>query len=200
MRSLFIIYLVFSLVGCSEEISSPRSSTVVNKLGAYESTRIVKNEIDVTEDGVTHVATAVPTNPISADGWLLTFEDNFDDAATAIAKGADAKCFSMAPNCMINWWHAEECPEFSTELANLNKCNWAAYNYYNYMDFDLPEGQGINSFHPTMIEVKDGMLYLNATKSFYQTIDCKNKFKDPRIGNLDNYTFQCPFISGAVES
>lgn len=43
-------------------------------------------------------------------------------------------------------------------------------------------------------------MYLNAEKSHYTNIDCKRKFKDPRIGNLDNYSFQCPIISGGVES
>lgn len=68
------------------------------------------------------------------------------------------------------------------------------------MDLDSEIGQGINSFHPSMIQVKNGYLYLNADKSFYTEYDCKNKFIDPRIGNRENFTMQCPFISGGIES
>lgn len=202
MKNLIVMSL-FSILFCScggNDGNGQGGDVSTQEIDTYKSTHITKNEIDVTEDGVVHVSTVVPTNPISADGWVLTFEDHFDDAATAISKGADPKCFSMTPYCMINWWGAKECPEFSGELANLNKCYWAAYHYYNYMDFGLPEGEGINSFHPTMIKIQNGKLYLNAEKSFYSEMNCKTKFKDPRIGNLDNFTIQCPFISGAVES
>lgn len=202
LRLLLNLFICIVFVSCgffSEDSSSSKGSNI-STLNTYQQTHIIKNDIDNNEDGVIHLSTAEPSTPVSADGWFLTFEDNFDDAQTAISKGADPNCFSTTPYCMINWWHAEKCPEFSEELANLNKCNWAAYHYYNYMDFNQPEGEGINSFHPTMIKIQNGNLYLNAEKSFYEQINCKNKFKDPRLGNIDNYTIQCPFISGAVES
>lgn len=200
MKNLIIFLLLFLFVACGGDKSSSTGSTVEQSSFNSKYPRIVKNDIDETEDGVVHFSNVVPESTTAPDGWILTMEDNFDDATTAIAGGADPTCFSKTPYCMLNWWHAAECPEFSTELANLNKCNWAAYHYYNYMDFDQPEGDGINSFHPSMIKIQNGKLYLNAEKSFYSEINCKNKFKDPRIGNYDNYTIQCPIISGAVES
>ncbi len=139
----------------------------------------------------------------SADkGWFLTFEDEFESKELSISKGADPNCFSRTPTCMIEWGTPEACTEFSEGLSDLNKCHWSVYSYYNYMDQDAPQGKGINSFHPSMVEVKEGKLYLNAQKSFYTTIDCKRPFTDPRIPreNKTNLTFQCPIISGGVES
>lgn len=205
MKILINIIFITLFISCGGDSKKKNKSSTSPDSSAGASSneqtlKIQKNHIDTTEDEVIHFSTYTPQTTIAPSGWFLTFEDNFDDAQTAIQNGADPSCFSRNPYCMLNWWHAEECPEFKDELANLNKCNWAAYNYYNYMDFDLPEGQGINSFHPTMIKVQNGKLYLNAEKSFYSEINCKTKFKDPRIGNFDNYTIQCPFISGAVES
>jgi len=148
---------------------------------------------------ITHIVNTVESFDTVATGWILTHADEFDDKATAIAKGADPACFSKAPTCMINWWARKDCPEFATELADLNKCNWDVYNYYNYMDWDAPEGTGINAFHPTQVKVENGNLILGAEKSFYSNLSCKNKFKDPRTG-YDSFTTQCPIISGGVES
>jgi hypothetical protein len=137
---------------------------------------------------------------VSGNGWKQTFVDEFDSTAVAVAKGADPKCFSKVPHCMINWWGRIECPEYATKLKDLNKCIWDVYDYYNYMDFGLPEGGGVNAFHPSQVEVKDGKLFLYATKKPFGTgKNCKKPFHDPRIDH-ENYTVDCPIISGGVES
>jgi Glycosyl hydrolases family 16 len=190
-----ICFLSFIATSCGpgEKVSS--SASMSSSLQA-----IKKESLESSEVEVEHITSSKPTNTISPTGWKLTFEDHFDSKEIAISKGADPACFNRNPVCMINWWGAQECPEFKTELTHLNKCHWSAYHYYNYMDFDLPEGQGINSFHPKMIKIQDGYLYLNAEKSFYSVNRCKTKFNDPRLGNIENYTIECPFISGAIES
>jgi beta-glucanase (GH16 family) len=63
------------------------------------------------------------------------------------------------------------------------------------------EGDGINSFDPSQVEVKNGYLYLKAKRSEISKneIDCKNSYFDQRI-NAENMTNKCPIISGGVES
>jgi hypothetical protein len=198
LNKIFLVLIItFSVVSCGENQNGSGAGSSVEPSRLVQ---IQKEDLDIIEQEVVHYNYVAPGANFAPGGWKLTFQDHFDDAQTAINKGADPQCFSRNPTCMINWWGAQECPEFKNELSNLNKCNWSVYHYYNYMDFDLPDGQGINSFHPTMVQVKNGHLYLNAEKSFYTKNDCKNKFKDPRIGDHENYTIECPIISGAVES
>jgi hypothetical protein len=218
MKNLILLFTVLTFIGCSKDENSHKKSDesqdkiVEDHYDPYATPKspsyakiypVVRAEHaseGIQANSVHEInATTEELSSVEADGWKLTFSDEFDDANTAIAKGADPKCFSMPPGCMLNWWHREECPEFSAQLSNLNKCVWDAYNYYNYMDFDLPEKEGVNAFHPSQVEVRDGKLVLSAKKSFYPQIDCKRPFFDPRI-NHENYTTQCPIISGAVES
>lgn len=147
----------------------------------------------LSENDFTLMQNATPVFDENDPEWKLTFEDNFDDKAAAISKGADPECFSKVPTCMINWWSREECPELATELSDLNKCNWDVYHYYNYMDWDAPEGTGVNAFSPTQVTVLNGNLILSAEKSNLQNISCKVKYFDPRI-NHDNFTIQCPIF------
>ncbi len=65
---------------------------------------------------------------------------------------------------MINWAKRVECPEFASNLVDLNKCNWD--DYYNYMDWEAPDGTGVNAFHPTQVKVENGKLILGAEKLF----------------------------------
>lgn len=189
-----LIVMLIILLSCVANDTEKATSSSGNLVGIY------KSNIQTIEAETEHVSQETLANPVAPKGWKLVFEDNFETADKAVGKGADPKCFSKNPVCLINWWGTEECPEFKTQLADLNKCNWSVYHYYNYMDFEAPDGEGVNSFHPSMVQIKDGYLYLNAEKSFYTTKQCKKKFKDPRIGNLENYTIECPVISGGVES
>ncbi len=189
------IFMILILVSCGMNQQSSQLSTTTPSLVA-----ISKKSLDIAEEDVEQVTRDNVSNPLSSKGWKLVFEDHFETAQVAINKGADPKCYSKSPVCLINWWGSEECPEFKTALADLNKCNWSVYHYYNYMDFEAPDGQGVNSFHPSMVQIKNGYLYLNAEKSFYTNKRCKQKFLDPRIGNLENYTIECPIISGGIES
>lgn len=135
-------------------------------------------------------------------GWKLTFEDQFEGKDASVANGTPSYCFDMQPQCMVQYWTQRDCrPEYRTQLQNLNKCNWRVYDMYNWMDFDAKEGQGVNSFSPTQVEVKNGNLILYASRSPYSDseLDCKRKFFDPEA-SWENYTKKCPFISGGLTS
>jgi hypothetical protein len=209
-----IFFLCFILVSCAEkenhiiiqeynENSWATSSNYGSGTGSYNniypiwSTNWMNNPVMQNSD---HFNSNFYQGEISPLGWKITLSDDFDTAAVAVAKGADPSCFSRTPHCMINWWGREACPEYATQLKDLNKCTWDVYNYYNYMDYDAKEGEGINSFHPNNVEVINGNLILSATRSMHTTFNCKKPFTDPRIGNYTNYTIQCPYFSGGVES
>ncbi len=214
----YLIIISFILIGCSESKKSKNNdsqpnqvtdesyfsngnlgyATAANYNNVYPVHHNTWSSFGAYQDIVQQSSNN--SSEVSALGWKLTFEDHFDPKDVAIAKGADPKCFSMPAHCMINWWTREACPEWNTQLSDLNKCHWDVYNYYNYMDYDAKEGQGINAFYPKNVEVKNGHLVLSAERSFHQTFDCKRGFIDPRIGGYTNYTTQCPYFSGGVES
>jgi beta-glucanase (GH16 family) len=135
-------------------------------------------------------------------GWKETFVDEFNGREAAVARGTPSTCFDMPPQCMVNYWSQKECkPEYHAGLKNLNKCHWRVYDMYNWMDFDAKEGQGVNAFAPSQVEVKNGNLTLYASRSSFSTsqLDCKRKFYDPEI-SWENDTKKCPFISGGINS
>lgn len=198
MKKLIINLIVFLILsscgkdgGGSQNIS--QEAIVSTQLNAL-SDKLPGSEVDSTL-----FQTQVASFNSNDTGWFLTFSDEFDDKDTAIAKGTSPECFSKTPTCMINWWARSDCQEFATQLSDLNKCNWDVYHYYNYMDWDAPEGTGINAFNPNQVKVQNGTLILSAEKSNFSRPSCKVKFFDPRIG-FDNYTFECPIVSGGVES
>lgn len=137
----------------------------------------------------------------SSLGWYKTFEDEFDPASTAISKGADPTCFSRKAKCANDYeWSAEDCDQqFQPQLADLNKCTWKVYDFYNYMDFDLPEGKGLNAFHPSKVKVENGKLILSADRSpiAKSEIDCKRKI-DTQWGY--KHTKKCGIYSGGIDS
>lgn len=191
-----LIFFLF-IFSCGKVSTSPENKTqepvISTQLNAL-SAKLPSSEVDSTI-----YQNQAATFDSNDTGWLLTFSDEFEGKNQAIAKGVKPECFSKNPTCMLNWWSRSECPEFSTQLSDLNKCNWDVYYYYNYMDWEAPEGTGINSFHPHQVKVQDGYLILSAEKSNFSRISCKVKFFDPRIG-FENYTFECPILSGGVES
>jgi beta-glucanase (GH16 family) len=199
MKQLLLLTIcIFPLISsCGKESNTPQKSATQSTVKApiYElSSKLPGSEVD---------STLFQSQAVVFDnndpGWMLTFSDEFDSKEIAIAKGKNPECFSKTPTCMINWWARTDCQEYSTQLADLNKCNWDVYHYYNYMDWDAPEGTGINAFNPNQVKVQNGTLILSAEKSNFSRISCKVKFLDPRVG-FDNYTFECPIISGGVES
>lgn len=139
----------------------------------------------------------------SSLGWYKTFEDEFETASTAISKGADPTCFTKKAKCLDRLgWNTQDCaPEYQNQLKDMNKCNWRVYNYYNYMDFDAPEGGGINSFHPSKVKIENGKMILSADRSPIpkDRLDCKRKYFDAGQG-FDVYSTDCPIYSGGVES
>ena len=135
-------------------------------------------------------------------GWRLTFEDEFENRDTAINRGAASSCFDSTPQCMVQYWTQRDCKiQYHAQLKNLNKCNWRVYDLYNWMDFDAKEGEGVNALNPSQVEVKDGNLYLYASRSSVASgqFDCKRKFQDTEAG-WENYTKACPFVSGGINS
>lgn len=195
--STTLFFLLFISCGGSDSSSSSTSSQVTSN--TIQNNSYLSSKMPLSENDFTLVQSSVASFDPNDPGWKLIWSDEFDDKDTAISKGVDPNCFSKTPTCMINWWSREECPEWATQLSDLNKCNWDVYHYYNYMDWDAPEGTGINAFNPNQVKVQNGTLILSAEKSNFQNISCKNKFFDPRI-NHDNFTIQCPIISGGVES
>jgi beta-glucanase (GH16 family) len=135
-------------------------------------------------------------------GWKITFEDEFEGREAAVSRGVSARCFDMIPQCLVQYWTQKDCKSiYRTQLSNLNKCNWRVYDLYNWMDFDAPEGEGVNSLNPSQVEVKDGNLYLYASRSSVNSgsFNCKKKFFDHEAG-MENYSKECPFISGGIQS
>ncbi len=135
-------------------------------------------------------------------GWKITFVDEFEDRDRAISQGTSASCFDMAPQCLVQYWTQKDCkPQYHGQLRNLNKCNWRVYDMYNWMDFDAPEGKGVNALNPSQVEVKNGLLTLYASRSSTPTsmLNCKNRVFDFEA-NMENYSKDCPFISGAINS
>jgi hypothetical protein len=197
MRYLIIV-LIFILIGCGSEGSNSKSEASIEASSAG-AVNYMSSKKSLGEKDFTHLQKSQVNFNSNDLGWKLTFSDEFEDKATAISNGADPECFSKTPTCMINWWSRSECPEWATQLSDLNKCKWDVYHYYNYMDWDAPEGTGINAFNPSQVKVINGHLVLSAEKSNFQNISCKIKYFDPRI-NHDNYTAQCPIVSGGVES
>ena len=146
---------------------------------------------------------SVKANDEYAFGWRETFMDDFTNADQAISRGADPKCFSKKPLCANEFeWDQSECDaKYHTQLKDLNKCTWTVFNFYNYMDFDAPVGQGINSFSPSEVKVENGNLVLSADRSTVSKnqINCKNKYVDTRYG-IEAFTRDCGVVSGGVSS
>jgi hypothetical protein len=159
---------------------------------------------------------------VTAYGWKLTFHDDFEDYyditpnGTVINKGKKdappSHCFSLTPQCMKWSWVQKDCdPKYHKQLEDLNKCNWRVFDYYNWMDFDLPEGEGINALHPSQVKVKNGKLILYAAQNKAlrrpgstaldrSKIDCKRKHVNPEITSWPIHSNDCPILSGAVQS
>lgn len=145
-------------------------------------------------------------------GWRLSLYDNFSEPEVAAEEAKqnsldfDASCYSRPPRCEYIFWDYHTCGgwdnpqgEIYRNLKGLNKCRWTIYNTYNWMDFGIAEGEGVNSFHASQVAVKDGYLHLKANKNpdWAFKKDCKNK---KWSGEYSNYSTDCPIYSGAVRS
>jgi len=156
-----------------------------------------------------------PANNISEQnrGWKITLFDNFSPANVAAQEAQnhdlpfDLSCYTQkAPICEYPFWNKRTCdnwqgndPLSKQNLADLNKCRWRIYNKYNWMDFDIPEGEGVNSFHESQVAVQNGFLRLKANKNPRWPLN--KSCKDPmHEGPYTNYSIDCPIISGGIES
>ena len=132
--------------------------------------------------------------------WKLSFKDEFNGQEEAIKNGEDSSCYTRAPRCYISWGGVENCEEFSSQLKDLNKCTWQVYNYYNYMDGDAKEGEGINAFDASMVKVQDGYLKISAERSKYTTFNCKRKTGKFASTGEELLSKECPYISGGLDA
>ena len=133
-----------------------------------------------------------PPARLSHHRWKPVFADEFDGAPS----GGDP-CFDREPVCMDRYWSTDACPSTShANLADLNKCTWAVYDIYNWMDWGKPLGTGINNLDPHMVSVHDGSLWLDAepVADAGNGFDCGNELPDSYVSK------HCPVRSGAVSS
>jgi hypothetical protein len=155
-----------------------------------------------------------PAQSVSAQnrGWRLSFYDNFSTPAEAQLEAQDnelpydSSCYTRDPRCEYIFWSKRTCEGWNDKhgsiyqnLKDLNKCKWTIYNKYNWMDFDIEEGKGVNSFHASQVVVKNGNLHLKANKNpeWIYKKSCKEKVYS---GPYSNYSTDCPIISGGIES
>ncbi len=139
-----------------------------------------------------------PALPGSGPWWRLSWADEFNGPQP----GEDPTCYSRKPQCMPRVsWGPTDCPaEAAPQLANLNKCNWSVYNFYNYMNGPESEGRNVNAFDWSEVRVAEGTLTLGARSEGSDRTDCGRLFDDPHYAPYGNHTTDCAFISGGIES
>lgn len=139
-----------------------------------------------------------PTLPGSGPWWRLTWADEFNGPQA----GEDPACYTRAPQCLPrSGWGPVDCPPAAApQLAQLNKCNWSVYDFYNYMNGQEEDGRNVNAFDWSEVRVADGQLILSARSQGSGHSDCGRKWDDPAYAPYGNFTTDCAFISGGVES
>ena len=111
-------------------------------------------------------------------------------------------CFTRSPKCLFhNAWGPIDCdPAVESQLADLNKCTWSVYDFYNYMNGFDDEDAKKNAFSASEVRVENGHLVLSARTQGASHDDCGRFFDDERTGGYGNYTVDCPLLSGGVHS
>lgn len=125
----------------------------------------VDDDTELGTDTDTDADTDAPVEPSPrqlARRWRLTFEDDFDGPTTPNDPCYDA--VTTPPVCMDRYWSTADCDgAMHAQVADLNKCTWAVYDIYNWMDWGLSSrGEGINALDPAQVAVVDGELRLSA--------------------------------------
>jgi hypothetical protein len=127
--------------------------------------------------------------------WRLTFEDDFDGPTTANDFCYDT--VTTPPVCMDRYWSTADCDvAMHAQVADLNKCTWAVYDIYNWMDWGLSaRDEGINALDPAQVAVVDGELRLSADHATGDgPWDCG-------VDQPNSYVSKnCPIRAGAVLS
>jgi len=130
--------------------------------------------------------------------WSLTFQDEFNGPQP----GDDLSCYSRTPQCLFhNAWGPIDCPEdVAAQMADLNKCVWSVYDFYNYMNGFEEASAMKNAFSASEVKVENGNLVLSARTQGSSHDDCGQWYDDERTDGYGNYTVDCPLLSGGVHS
>ncbi len=139
-----------------------------------------------------------PSLPGSGPWWRLRWSDDFNGRRP----DEDPACYSRTPQCLPRvGWGPVDCPAAAApQLAQLNKCNWAVYDFYNYMNGAEADGRNVNAFDWSEVRVEGGQLVLGARSQGSAHSDCGRSFDDPAYAPYGNFTTDCAFISGGLES
>ncbi len=132
-------------------------------------------------------------------GWKVVWSDEFGGKENIGNTGESLECFERVPVCHQTYSNEVQCPEFTENLKDLNKCNWSVFNHYNWMDSDAEEKYRINAFSANQVEVKNGMLNLKAQLISKEKFPTCGAVTDP---NLDKtaWNSNCPIESGGISS
>ena len=182
------------------------------------------------------VCSSFAQDQVVKDKWVLTLEDEFHGREEGVRKGGldhrfDAdNCYSskdsdfpaMEPICNGTNFSGHFCPEYKEQFKELNKCLWRIWAYPNYMDRPIfldKEGEGINGFHPDLVEIHpDETVSSDDSVPFIQTgtLHIKAKYnppgangykcnwpsKDEEAENPNDFSkfANCPILSGGLYS
>lgn len=155
------------------------------------------------------VCEGVPPAPwIEPRLWRLTWADEFNGPEPGQEACYDNE--TTPAQCLVLYWDNEICADDVVDgLAGLNKCNWSAFELYNWMDNGQPIGEGVNNFDPAMVTVSGGTLILrseavipdgglNGGWTMSRVMDEYDCGVPPDEGHA--YSSDCPIRSGAVWS
>ena len=189
------------LAGC------PRTTPDVTDTGGTDSgtadtgTSTDTGATDTADTGTADTGTPVVSPRLRAHRWRLTWSDDFDGPPPPGDPCYDASI--TPPQCMDRYWSHVDCdPSIDAQIADLNKCTWALYDLYNWMDWGKPLGHGIDKLDASEVSVEDGVLHLRAKPVAPITWqpgdpwpwDCGNDAGDYRL------TADCPIVSGGIHS
>ena len=144
--------------------------------------------------------------------WGRTWSDEFNGP-----EPGQESCYDnniTPPQCLTLYWHTETCPVSAhANLEGLNKCNWAVFSLYNWMDNGKPIGEGVNAFTPHQVTVQGGELILSSVPSPppggypagwnastpIQTVMAEYDCGNPPATGYGPST-ECPIVSGGLWS
>lgn len=137
-------------------------------------------------------------DPVSSSPYQnLVWADEFNGPEP----GDDPSCFTRSPNCRVRLdaFATGPCPaDFdATRIGLLNKCNWNLWAGFSFWDKTSQ-----SSYHPALIQVKDGHLALAARYRSDRTHPkCGIKpGENAAFSNPNYYDRECVLEMGGVDS